>query len=100
LNGGVSGRRPGGKRLGKKEGGDLVGRQLAVPNCARAFCVGSVAGAERFYRQRVASALPQVVEEQSGQQGFADARIGAGDENDTRQANLVHGAELTTDQPE
>jgi hypothetical protein len=39
------------------------------------------------------------VEEQPGQQGFADARVGAGDEDDARQASSVHSTELTTDRP-
>lgn len=70
------------KRFRKKVGGDLVGRQLAVLNCAQEFCVGSAAGTEWLYRQRVAAALPQVVEEQSGQQGFANAGVGTGDKED------------------
>ena len=85
------------KRLGKKEGGDLVERQLAVLNGVQEFRVGPAAGAERLHRQRVATALPQVVEEQSGQEGFADAGVGAGDEDDAGEASWVHGGELTTE---
>ena len=86
----------GSKRLGKKEWGDLVGRQFAVLNRAQEFRVGSAAGAEGFHRQRMAAALAQVVEEQPGQQGFTDAGVGAGDENDAWRAGCVHGGKLTT----
>ena len=72
-----------GKRLRKKEGGDLVKRQFPVLNRVQEFCVFSAAGAEWFHGQRVAAILPQVVEEQSGEQGFTNAGVGAGNEDDS-----------------
>ena len=89
-----------GKRLGKMERRDLLGRQLAVLNPVEEFRVGSAARAEWLHRERLATAPPQVVEEQARQEGLADACISARDENDARHACLVHGRELTTDQPE
>ena len=68
-------------RFSKKERGDLVGGQLAVLNCAQEFCVCAAAGTERFHGQRVAAGLPQVMEEQSGQQGLANAGVGTGNED-------------------
>ena len=71
-----------GERFRKKERSDLVERQLAVLNGAQEFCVRPAAGAEWFHGQGVAAVLPQVMEEQSGQQGFANAGVGAGNEDD------------------
>ena len=85
-----------GKRLGEKERIDLVKRQLAVLNCAQELRVCPAAGAERFHRQRVATALPQMVEQQAGQQSLADAGVSAGDENDARRAGPVHSRDLIT----
>ena len=87
-----------GQRLSKEEGRDLVERQLAALHCAQEFCVGSAAGAEWFHGQRMAAALPQVMEEQSGQQGLANAGVGAGNENDAWRTGLVHAGELTTNE--
>ncbi len=83
-----------GKRLGKKEMSDLVKREFAVLDCVQEFRISSAAGTEGLYGQRVAAALPQVVKQQSGQQGFADAGIGASDEDDARQTRSVHDGEL------
>jgi UDP:flavonoid glycosyltransferase YjiC (YdhE family) len=77
---------------------DLAERQVTILNRMQEFRVGSAAGTEWFHRQRVAAALSQVVEKQSGQQGLADTRVGAGNEDDARQASSFHGRELTTDQ--
>ena len=83
-----------GERLGKKEVSDLVKREFAILDCVQEFGVSSAAGTEGFYCQRVATALPQVVNQQSGQQGFANAGIGASDEDDARQTSSVHDGEL------
>lgn len=87
-----------GEGLSKKERANLVERQLAVLNCAQEFRVGSAATAKRFHRQRVAAALPQVVEEQPGQQCFANAGVGPSNEDDAWRTGLVHSGELTTDE--
>ena len=76
--------------LVKKERCDLVERQLAILSRVQEFRVCPAAGAEWFHRQRVAAALPQVVEEQARQQGFAHACVGAGDEDDACLASSVH----------
>ena len=73
---------------------DLVKREFAVLDCVQEFRISSAAGTEGLYGQRVAAALPQVVKQQSGQQGFADAGIGACDEDEARQTRSVHDGEL------
>jgi hypothetical protein len=55
-----------GKRLRKKERGDLIDCQVAILNRVQERRVGSTAGAERFHGQRMAAVLPQVKEKQPG----------------------------------
>ena len=86
------------KRFGKKEGGYFVRRQFAILCCPQEFCVRSAAGAERFHGQRVAAALPQVMEQQSGEQSFANASVGTRNEDDAWRIGPNHGEQLTRDE--
>jgi hypothetical protein len=47
----------------------------------------------------MATTLPQVVEQQRRQDGFAHPGVGSRNENDAWQINSAHGTELTTIQP-
>jgi hypothetical protein len=58
--------------------------------------VHPAAGTVRFHCQRAATALLQVVEQQSDQQSLADASVGAGDEDDALCAGSVHGQDSIT----
>jgi len=86
-----SSRDQGSQRLRKMKGSDLVERQVTVLNRTQEFRVGPAAGAERFHRERVATTLPQVVEQQAGQEGLADAGVGAGNEDNAGVIGSVHG---------
>ena len=83
-----------GDGLGKKELSDLVKREFTVLDCMQEFRIRSAAGTEGLDCQRVAAALPQVLKQQSGQQGLADAGVAASDKDDARQTRSVHAGEL------
>lgn len=74
----------------------FVGRQLAVLNCMQELRVCPAVGTEGLHCQRVTTALPQVVEQQSDQQSTAGVNVGAGGEDDVMRAGSVHSRGLIT----
>ena len=63
---------------------DFIQRRLAAGGGVEQAGVATSAGANRFEGYRVHPALAPVSHEQRGQHGFADAGVGAGEEDGAR----------------
>ena len=61
-------------------------------------CITSAAGAEGFESERGETGLAKMGQEQRGQDSFANASVGAGDEYNSRSSGASHAQELTTDE--
>jgi hypothetical protein len=84
----------GSERLFEMEGVDFLESYITVLDIMKNFGIGTTAGAKRFQAHNVATGLTQMREQKAGKNCFSDARIGAGDENNTR----THASQvLTTD---
>jgi hypothetical protein len=84
----------GGERFAEMKRIDLVEGQLAALEIVEEFGIGATAGTERFDCERTRAGLAKMGEQQAGENGLADAGVGAGDEDDS----WLHVLEvLTTD---
>src|SRR5437899_1341035 len=54
------------------------------------FCIRAAAGTERFEGERARTGLAKMGKEQRHENGFTDAGVSAGDENDSRLAISFH----------
>jgi hypothetical protein len=76
------------------EGVDFIECQVPVLESVEEFGVGAATGTKGFKRESVTTCLTKVREQKSGQDGLANGRVCAGDEDDSR----AHVPEvLTTD---
>ena len=83
-----------GDRLFEMERVYFVESQVAVLKNVKEFSIVAAAGAKRFEGEGVVAGLTQMGEQETGQDGFADAGVGTGDEDESR---LQRREFLTTD---
>lgn len=78
----------GGNRFGEIKGIDLVETEVAVLQRVKQFGVSAGPRAKGFQGDGMVATAPQVGKEERGQQGFADAGVRAGYEENATAAGL------------
>jgi hypothetical protein len=78
-----TGSEQGRERFGKIERIDLVQCEVVVLGRVKQVSIGAAAGTEWFESERGDTGMTKMGQEQSGQDRFANASVGAGDEDNS-----------------
>src|SRR5882762_9938557 len=77
--------------LGEKKRRDFLTGYFARLQRMQDFDVRCAAGTKGLHRQCVGIPLAQVMKQQAGEESFADAGVGASNEDDARLVRAIHG---------